>query len=157
MVRGPKLTLSHTVYQGKSAASWKTTPRLGSGASTDAPLTRTCPADGRSKPATMLRRVDLPQPEGPRMAANSLWAMLKSMSRSATTWRSRAANSLETPRSSTAASGMGLERAPAKQEPRGEKDNLVREEAEQSDGEHGGDADVHAPDVVGIPQNVAQS
>ena len=47
--------------------------------------------------------------------------------------------------------------APAQQEARArEQDDAVGEEAEQAHREHGGDADVHAAHVVGVPQDIAQ-
>src|SRR2546426_429455 len=97
--------LSSTVYQGKRAGSWKTTARLGSGPSTGAPFAHTWPRVGRSKPATMLRSVDLPQPEGPRIAANSLGATAKSIARTASTRRPPLTNSFQTSRSSAARRG----------------------------------------------------
>jgi hypothetical protein len=68
---GPKATFSSTVFQGKSAKDWKTTPRSGPGPVTDRSPTRISPEDGGMKPATMLRIVLLPQPEGPTTETNS--------------------------------------------------------------------------------------
>src|SRR5690242_16471861 len=50
-------------------------PRSGS------PKTTTRPAGGKSSPAAALRRVDLPQPDGPTMARKVPSAMSKAMSR----------------------------------------------------------------------------
>ena len=46
-------------------------PTLGFGPSTGTALSRMRPSLGRSRPATRLRMVLLPQPEGPTMATNS--------------------------------------------------------------------------------------
>src|SRR5438309_6336424 len=71
--------LSSTLNQGKSAASWNTTLRRGSGRRTGSPRNSTSPRVGPSNPATMFRSVDLPQPDGPRTAANSLGPIRRSM------------------------------------------------------------------------------
>src|SRR5438552_11052048 len=158
--------LSTTVYQGKSAGSWKTTARLGSGPFTGAPLTRTRPRVGVSKPATTLSKVDLPHPLGPRIAANSFSSTAKSMAWSASTLRPRLLNSFQTSLTEIAcsaraagglvelvpgfASAMSLESPPAKHKPREADDDAIGDEAEESDREHRGHADVHPPDVVGV-------
>ncbi len=46
-------------------------PRMGEGPATGVPSTVTVPAVGCRKPATMLRSVDFPQPDGPRRQTNS--------------------------------------------------------------------------------------
>jgi len=99
----PKATFSSTVIQGKSAYSWKTMARSGPGFSTGLPKESTVPAEGATKPATMLSSVDFPQPEGPSRQTNSLAATSRSMSCSATTPPPK---SLRTPRISSAASGI---------------------------------------------------
>src|SRR5262249_51378442 len=157
--------LSRTVNHGKSAASWNTTLRRGSGRLTGSPRKRTSPRVGPSKPATMLRSVDLPQPDGPRTAANSLGATSRSIASSATSRPVRPLNSLPTPRSATtgaeitgaAGSRMPLEGPPAQHHVGEAHDDLVGEEAQEPDGEHGGHADIHAPDVVGVPEDVAEA
>src|SRR5256886_11425357 len=147
--------LSSTVYQGKRAGSWKTTARLGSGPSTGAPFAHAWPRVGRSKPATMLRSVDLPQPEGPRIAANSLGATAKSIARTASTRRPPLTNSFQTSRSSAARRGaargrsaMRLEHAPPEEEVPGAQDDPVGHEAQEAHREHRRHADVHPPHVV---------
>src|SRR5262249_9708959 len=148
--------LSSTVYQGKRAGSWKTTAGLGAGLFAGAPSTKTWPRVGVSKPATMLSSVDLPQPLGPRMAANSLGSTAKSMACSASTLWPRLLNSLKTEWSVIAGSAMGLQRPPPEHQPRQADDDTIRDEAEQADREHRGHADVHPPHVVRVPQHVAQ-
>src|SRR5438034_1227657 len=59
----PNATLPATVSHGKSTYSWKTTPRSAPGPLMARPSTSTRPDVGGRKPATMLRSVDLPQPE----------------------------------------------------------------------------------------------
>jgi hypothetical protein len=93
----PKATFSSTVVQGKSAYSWKTMARSGPGFSTGFPKARTIPAEGATKPATMLSRVDFPQARGPSRQTNSPAAT--SLSCSASTPPPK---SLRTPRISSA-------------------------------------------------------
>src|ERR1700730_19114029 len=149
--------LSRTVYQGKSAASWNTTPRRGSGRLTRCPRKSTSPRVGASKPATMFSSVDLPQPDGPRTAVNSWGAMARSMPSSATSRPTRPLNSLKTPRRSTTGSGMSLERPPAQHHLGGAQDDLIGDEAQEAHREHGGHADVHPADVVRVPEHVAET
>src|SRR6266852_6531069 len=157
--------LSSTVNQGKSAASWDTTLRRGSGRLTGCPRNSTSPRVGPSKPATMLRSVDLPQPDGPRTAANSLGSILRSIPSRATSRPDRPLNSLKTPRSSAtgavadrrADSGMPFERPPAQHHLGGSEDDLVGDETEESHGEHRGDTDVHPADVVRVPEDVPEA
>src|SRR5437016_4451426 len=52
---------------------------FGLGPPTGLPSRATAPRSGRSKPAKIFRRVDLPHPEGPMMATNSPSAIVKSM------------------------------------------------------------------------------
>src|SRR5262245_12142841 len=52
---------------------------LGLGPLTGWPSRATVPRSGRSKPAKICRRVDLPHPEGPMMLTNSPSATVKSM------------------------------------------------------------------------------
>ena len=56
---------------GSSEWFWKTTARSGPGAFTSRPSTSTPPDVARSRPATMLSTVDLPQPEWPMSEMNS--------------------------------------------------------------------------------------
>src|SRR6266540_1847524 len=74
-----------TVYQGKSAYSWKTTARSQPGSAISAPPTRSSPRVGRSKPARRLSSVVLPHPLGPTMEKNSLFSTWKLTSCSART------------------------------------------------------------------------
>ena len=64
-------TLSRSVSQGKSAASWKTTARSGPGPATGTPPSSTRPDVGVSRPAMRFRIVDLPLPEGPTRQTSS--------------------------------------------------------------------------------------
>src|SRR6266511_3362582 len=59
---------------GKIAYCWKTMPRFrrqGGMSSTSRPAIRMRPVSGRSRPATMRRIVDFPEPLGPRKVKNS--------------------------------------------------------------------------------------
>src|ERR1700730_17661045 len=59
------------VRQGSSKSFCSMKPTVAFGPSTGTPLSRMRPSLGRSKPATRLRIVLLPQPEGPTTATNS--------------------------------------------------------------------------------------
>src|SRR5690606_33544610 len=90
-----------TVRQGKRANSWKTTAvrgrPLAGGGPPAAWRKRTRPSSGLTSPATMLSRVDLPQPLGPRMATNSPSRVSKLTDRRASTSPRRPPYRLETP------------------------------------------------------------
>src|SRR4029077_6359777 len=149
--------LSSTVYQGKSAASWNTTARRGTGWLTGTQRKSTSPRVGASKPATMFNSVDLPQPDGPRTAVNSSGAIARAMPSRATSRPTRPLNSLKTHRRSTTGSGMPLERAPAQHHLGGAEDDLIGDETQEAHREHGGHADVHPADVVRVPEHVAEA
>src|SRR5882724_6094712 len=87
--RRPKATFSNTVMCGKSAYDWKTSPRLRRWTASrvmSSPASTTCPASGSTRPAIILRRVDFPQPEGPRRERNSPEAASSETSSTATTF-----------------------------------------------------------------------
>src|SRR5690606_7975901 len=90
-----------TVRQGKRANSWKTTAvrgrPLAGGGPPAAWRKRTRPSSGLTSPATMLSRVDLPQPLGPRMATNPPSRVSKLTDRRASTSPRRPRYRLETP------------------------------------------------------------
>ena len=69
--RTGKTTLSSTVAQGSRVGFWNTMPMSSRGPVTGIPKTSTPPVVGQSSPAIIRSSVDLPQPEGPRMARNS--------------------------------------------------------------------------------------
>src|SRR6185503_6842823 len=71
--RSAKRTFSSTESHGRSAApaSWKNITRSRPAPRTGAPSKSTLPSLARSKPARMLSRVDLPQPEGPSRQTSS--------------------------------------------------------------------------------------
>ena len=68
---GPIATLPSTVFHGSSASVWnmKLVPRPMP--VTGCPPTDTVPSLARSRPATRVRVVDLPHPDGPTTAQNS--------------------------------------------------------------------------------------
>ena len=80
---GPRATLPTTVFHGSSASAWNMKLVPGAIPSTACPPTRTVPALGRSRPATMVSVVDLPHPVGPTMAQNCPAPMVRSTSRKA--------------------------------------------------------------------------
>ncbi|CFP57268.1 Uncharacterised protein [Bordetella pertussis] len=71
MVRIGSSTLSSTFCQGSRVACWNTMPTSRRGPSMACPRSSATPAEGLSRPAATLSRVDLPQPEGPSMDRNS--------------------------------------------------------------------------------------
>ena len=66
-----KSTLSRALSQGSSVASWNTRPASRRGPVMAVPPTVMVPAVSGSSPASIISRVDLPQPDGPRMETNS--------------------------------------------------------------------------------------
>ena len=97
------ITFSSRLSEPNSAADWNSTPMLRRTASvwvaTSCPNTRATPAEGGSRPITWRSRVDLPQPEPPRMANTSPTATEKLTSRKIV----RPANSCARPSACTAA------------------------------------------------------
>ncbi len=65
-------TLSRMVAQGSNVGCWKTIPTSANGFVTRSPLIDTSPPVGAIRPAMILSKVDLPHPEGPTTATNSL-------------------------------------------------------------------------------------
>ena len=83
----PYPMLSATDMCGYSAYDWKTIAMsrpCGSTSLTRRPPMRSSPVEMSSRPATMRRAVDLPQPDGPTRTTNSPSAT--SMDRSFTAW-----------------------------------------------------------------------
>ena len=74
-----------TVIQGNRPWSWKTIEVAVEGPSSSRSATTIWPAVGRSRPATICSRVDLPQPERPSRQTKSPAPQEKSMPRSAST------------------------------------------------------------------------
>src|SRR5262249_27328772 len=67
----PNSTLCTMRRHGSSRSFCSMKPTVGFGPSTATPLSRMRPSLGRSRPATRLRIVLLPQPDGPTTATNS--------------------------------------------------------------------------------------
>src|SRR5664279_3397476 len=76
-------------------------PRSAPGATIRLPSSRTSPAVGPSRPATMRKSVLLPQPDGPRMVTKSFSATCRSVASSASVRSKRR----ETPRTYRTAGG----------------------------------------------------
>jgi len=76
-----RATLASAVAQGISVGSWKTKPI--SRVSAAPPGHSIRPAVASAKPATILSKVDLPQPDGPSKATKSPPAMSRSIPRTA--------------------------------------------------------------------------
>src|SRR5262245_5032543 len=97
-----------TVRQGNRLSCWNTMARSGPGPSTARPSSRIAPDVTGRRPSTALRKVDLPQPDGPTMATSSPSNTAKSMSRR--TGNDRPVRSFrkssETPRTSSFARGV---------------------------------------------------
>ena len=81
----PNSTFLRTESQGNSEYCWNTTPRSDPGRVMGLPSSIASPSVGLTKPATMLSRVDLPQPEGPISETNSPGWTLSETSLTATT------------------------------------------------------------------------
>ena len=91
-----RATFSRQESEGRRLKNWKMKPILSrrrrvrsssERSATDWPSMRISPEVGRSRPPMRLRRVDLPEPEGPTMETISPRAMCRSMDSSAATWR----------------------------------------------------------------------
>jgi hypothetical protein len=80
------ITLSKTVRHGRSTGSWNTMPMSRLGSSTDWPRRVTLPAERWRRPARILRRVVLPQPDCPTMVMNSPASISTEMPARACTW-----------------------------------------------------------------------
>ena len=107
--RGSRM-LSCALSVGSRLKDWKMKPslsrrtrvsRLSFMAARSSPVMRIWPAVGVSRPARQCRRVDLPEPEGPMMAANSPGRMARLTPSRATTRASPWPYAFVTPRAST--------------------------------------------------------
>src|SRR5438093_9373144 len=151
----PNSTLPATVSHGKSTYSWNTTPRSAPGPDTGRSSTRTSPAVGRRKPATMFSSVDLPQPDGPRRQTNSCAATSRSTSRSAGVSRPWATNVRDRPRTRIFMLARVLPAQHAPLQHAHQPVAGVAEEAEQQRGaEHLRHEEEVAPVVDEIPEPV---
>src|SRR4051812_26635005 len=155
---------SLTVSQGKSAKSWNTMPRSGPGAVIGAPYISTVPADGVSKPAIILSKVDLPHPDAPIRHTNSPLLIVRLTSRSASTVCSPITKRLLRPLTASVgralrcipASGMMLG-APCKQPVIDRNDDAIRKEAGESDDDHAGNHQVGARQGAAIHDHRAET
>src|SRR5262245_60189921 len=97
-----------TVRQGNRLSCWNTMARSGPGPSTARPSSRIAPDVTARRPSTALRKVDLPQPDGPTMATSSPSNTSKSMSHRTCSDRPVRSfkRSSETPRTSSFARGV---------------------------------------------------
>lgn len=68
-----------TVSQGNRVDFWNIMPRSGDGSVISFPSTVIFPVVGMISPATSLRIVDFPQPDGPTRLTNSPLPILRSM------------------------------------------------------------------------------
>src|SRR4051812_25304726 len=79
----PMIALANTVRQGNRLSFWNTKPRSPPGRCTARPSSKTSPELAGSRPATIRRKVVLPQPEGPTTEMNSPRSTSRLMSCSA--------------------------------------------------------------------------
>src|ERR1700722_8836989 len=79
------MMLSRIFSHGSRVGFWNAMPIRTWLAPTSRPATNTWPCEAVSVPATSLRMVDLPQPEGPTRATNSPWVIRNDVSASAVT------------------------------------------------------------------------
>src|SRR5207244_1414909 len=134
-------------------------PRSLPGPTIGLPCEETSPVVGSSKPATMRRSVDLPQPEAPIRQTNSPAAMVASTRASASISSSPTAKRLVTPRIASCvrrASAMVL-RAPAQQAVRGHYDEAVGDEAAHADHDHAGDHQIGARQRAALQYHRAEA
>src|ERR1700730_13823287 len=111
-------TFDRTDFHGISASAWNMKPIPPAIPSTSWPPTRTVPAFGRSKPATIVRVVDLPHPVGPTTAENWPGSITRSTSRRAVkTDPEGVTNRLVTPLSSILAARSDIAGVPFRAEP----------------------------------------
>src|SRR5260370_210685 len=136
-------------------------PRSAPGEVVARPSTVTWPVLGFSKPAIMFWSVDFPQPEGPSRQRNSFFSTDRVMSSSARTsvLRFRSRKVLLTFEISIVAISAlpALNRGIALpvQDARHQSPNCqVAEIAEQSDAGHGGEHEVVAQEIIGIPEHI---
>src|SRR4051794_32811519 len=114
-------------------------PRLGSGSSIGLPHISASPDDGRSKPAMMRSKVDLPQPEAPIRQTNSPLAMVMLASLSAWIVWSWSLKNFETPLMSMIGISAMISRTPA-QQPVADRDHApVGEIPRHADHDHAAD------------------
>src|SRR5262245_38466488 len=104
-----------TVRQGNRLLCWNTMARSGPGPSTARPSSRIAPDVTGRRPSTALRKVDLPQPEGPTMATSSPSNTAKSTSHRTCSDRPVRSfkRSSETPRTSSFARGVASIASPS--------------------------------------------
>src|SRR5260370_24123907 len=139
-------------------------PRSAPGEVVARPSTVTWPVLGFSKPAIMFWSVDFTTPEGPSRQRNSSFSTERVLSSSARTWvlrfRSRKVL-LAFEISIVAISALpALNRGIALpvQDARHQSPNCqVAEIAEQSDAGHGGEHEVVAQEIIGIPEHIAEA
>ena len=137
------------------------TPRRGRGRAARSRCRRTArsPLVGRSNPATRLSRVDFPQPDGPSRATNSPSPMSRLTSCSARD-SDAPANIFEVVRNEIVPIGQAWNDCRRCQPSTQVSSAMIRRslrEAEQADRHHVGDHHIHAADIVGVPQNVAEA
>src|SRR5215813_2094212 len=151
----PKAILSSTDSHGNSAVCWNTTPRSGPGPTTGAPSTLSSPLVGPSKPASRLSRVDLPHPLAPTIVTNSWSAMARLMSASAATLPCRLANVFPTWLRLILATER-FQAVPLEQMDAHQNDDAVRDEAQNSNAEHGRNHHVVAIEQIRVVKEIAE-
>src|SRR5262245_30977861 len=134
-------------------------PRSLPGPVTGLPSTATSPVDGSSKPATMRRSVDLPQPDAPIRQTKAPGSMAASIRPSASISPSPTWKRLLTPWISTwgrCASGMVL-RAPLQHAIADDDDDAVGDEAADADDDHAGHHQVGARERAAVHDHRAEA
>src|SRR5262245_35255063 len=131
-------------------------PRSLPGPSIFAPSTLTSPEVGVSKPAMILSRVDLPQPEAPIRQTNSPFSISRLASRRASTFSSPIRKVFETPLISRKVLATVL-RAPAQDVVVQRDDQAVAGEAGDADDDHAGDGEVGARQVAAVHDHRAEA
>jgi hypothetical protein len=72
------ITLPNVSRHGRRVGFWKAMPVIFSGPVTGAPATRIVPSEGGQRPVASFMNEDFPQPDGPTMAANWPFSMVRS-------------------------------------------------------------------------------
>src|SRR6185295_14310292 len=126
-------------------------PRSGPGPRTGAPLTRTRPVVGWSRPATMRSSVDLPEPEGPSRTRKSWSSTVSDVGSSARVAGRprRPANVRLTPSIRRPATEPGSAETPGEQPAVQLLEGVVGEEADEADDHDAED------DLAGVEQGLA--
>src|SRR3954467_14769314 len=133
-------------------------PRFGAGPSIAMPHMSASPRVARSKPATMRKSVDFPQPEAPIRQMNSPLRTLRLTSRRASMRCPCSSNCLLTPLMSRMGSPLSAMVGTPAQQPAAEQHHQpVGDEAGDTDDDHAGDDDLGARELARLHDDGAEA